>query len=121
MGYTLKDFTIEWTDNGPIVKFKSPFSVQDVPIPGPSVQLEYNMSRKSILQYYKDFNYGIRVTISNELIPTVLNSSPMVHKQVLVDTVTAELVVDEFGMNVYTVAEFTKEPSHLKDLRYDEA
>lgn len=119
MGYTLKDFTITWTDDGPIVNFKSPFFVQDVPIPGPTVRLEYGTTRKGILQLYKDFNYNIRVTISNEVIPTPLNSSPTTFEQVLADPLTGELVVDEFGMNVYTVAEFVKDPSLLKDLRYE--
>jgi hypothetical protein len=119
MGYTLKDFSIVWTDNGAELKFKSPYQVQDVPLPGPVVKMEYGMTRSSILQYYKTFDYNIQVTVSNEVIPTVLNPSPTVFDQVLADPLTGELIIDEFGMNVYTVAEFTKNPPQLKDLRYD--
>ena len=116
--YILSDYTITWSDNGPIVSFKSPFILEGTPIPGPKMLLDYGTTRRQIIDLFKNFHYNIEVTISHELIQSDLAPKEP-NEQYLIDPETGELFVDEFGLNVYTFARFCIEKDTLKDLRYD--
>lgn len=121
MGYLLKDYTIEWTDDGPIVHFKSPFKLNEVALPGPVVRMDFGTTRPQIIQYFKQFEYCMEVVTDNEPITTeVMLAPPDDREQLVVDKETGDILIDEFGMKVYTVAVFKKLDAHLLiDLRYD--
>lgn len=118
MGYLLTDYVIIWTDNGPIVRFKSPFNRVDLPLPGPIVSFNLGTTRSQILKYFKNFNCKMQVTLSHEPIEDIVPISDI--EQLLVDTDTGEIAIDEFGCKVYVHSKFMEIPEHtLIDLRYD--